>query len=352
MKMKTFVFIFVPILAVVATIYFLELRNSNAFELPTKKGLRIATYNVYWLAEEIHDERKANLQSVIKNLDADVIGLQEVESRRALQSIFSDEWELGIIDDEEELQEVAIAVKKPLRIKSIEMLFTHEKFDYAFPNKRDLLKAVVGTPNGIEVICYVVHLKSRRGGRSDTDDQRALAASLIAAYAQVHSDHDLVVVMGDFNDTPDDRSLNILETGNLLAEGRIEDEEDIYFVNLCEPLWANDYVTFGLHTRARGESFYPKVSGARKENDKWRGKVYRYPDDLSVIEIMFDQILVNQQMNKLLVGKPFIYVGKDALNGSESVLADELSGKTKFKYPGTLASDHLPVAADFRINVN
>lgn len=132
----------------------------------------------------------------------------------------------------------------------------------------------------------------------------------------------------------------------------MENEEDIYFVNLCEPLWVNDYVTFGLHTRARGESFYPKVPGARKENDKWRGKTYRYPDDLSVIEIMFDQILVNQQMNKLFVGKPLIYAGKDALNGSESVLADELNGKVKFKYHGTLASDHLPVAADFRINVN
>ncbi len=352
MKMKKFAYFFIPAIAVVATIYFLEFRNTSAFELPTKKGLRIATYNVYWLAEEIHDERKANLQSVIKNLDADIIGLQEVESLAALQSIFTDEWELGIMDDEEELQEVAIAVKKPLKIKSLEMLFTHEKFDYAFPNKRDLLKAVVGVPNGTEIICYVVHFKSRRGGRENTDDQRAIAASLVAAYVQMHSDHDLVVLMGDFNDTPDDRSLNILETGNLLAEGRMENEEDIYFVNLCEPLWVNDYVTFGLHTRARGESFYPKVPGARKENDKWRGKTYRYPDDLSVIEIMFDQILVNQQMNKLFAGKPLIYAGKDALNGSESVLAEELTGEVKFKYPGTLASDHLPVAADFRINVN
>ncbi len=350
--MKKFVYVFIPVIGAAATIYFLEFRNSNAVELPTKKGLRIATYNVYWLAEEIHKERKANLQSVIKNLDADIIGLQEVESRKALRNIFSDEWELGIIDDEDELQEVAIAVKKPLKIKSIEMLFTHEKFDYAFPNKRDLLKAVVGVPNGVEIICYVVHLKSRRGGRADTDDQRVLAASLIAAYAQVHSDHDLVVLMGDFNDTPDDRSLNILETGHVLAEGKMENEKDMYFVNLCEPLWANDYVTFGLHTRARGESFYPRVSGARKENDKWRGKTYRYPDDLSVIEIMFDQILVNQQMSKLLVGKPLIYAKKDALNGSESVLEAGVNRKVKFKYSGTLASDHLPVAADFRINVN
>ncbi|MEW5884362.1 MAG: endonuclease/exonuclease/phosphatase family protein [Armatimonadota bacterium] len=327
------------LLVSVGTFLFLESQcGTEVGAVPPKEGLRVATWNVMFLDEDVPDERLANLASVIRNLDADIIAFQEVSNVASLRAILPVGYEVAMAA-EVGSQNLALAVREPLEIQAAAgALFEGAPYDEAFPDHRDPLRVYVATPSGVQLAVYVVHLKSRSGGRRDTDYQRIAGASLLAGWIRARGEQN-VILLGDFNDTPDDASLNILETGDLLAVGRMENEEDRFLVNLCEPLFARDMVTMEVHTLFRGSPIQPAVRGARKENDRWRGKNYSYPNDLAIVQTMFDQILVSKPLADVVVGgEARIYAGADALRGLKGSRGE-----------GTLASDHLPVFADFRI---
>lgn len=313
-----------------------------------KSGLRVVTWNIAWFAEDSNPQRLENIRSVLNRLQPDIVALQEIQSRKALEQLLGNDWEIAIADDPSEQQELALVAKKPLKIVSYELIFDGRRFDDAFPGKRDVLRAVVETPAGNRISFYVVHMKSRRGGRMETDARRIFAAALLAAYIRGMNE-DFVVTLGDFNDTPDDESVNILESGDLRAKGGTAPTENPFLHNLTEPLWAQDYVTMELRERFRGSDMVPKTEGARRENDRLRGTKYRFPDDVAVIQIMFDQILVNPNMKRLFSGTVGIFAGVEALEGRPPNVQVETSGYVKYIDKGTLASDHLPVYADFRI---
>lgn len=328
---------------VVSTGTFLFLESQCGGEVnavPEKEGIRVATWNVMFLDEDVPEERLANLTSVIRNLDADIIAFQEVSDVASLRKVLPRDYEVAM-STERGSQNLAVAVRAPLKIQAPPAaLFEGAAYDEAFPDNRDPLRVYVATPSGVQLAVYVVHLKSRSGGRRQTDYQRIAGASLLAGWIRAREEQN-VIVLGDFNDTPDDASLNILETGDLLAVGRMENEEDRFLVNLCEPLFARDMVTIEVYALYRGSSIQPAVRGARQENDRWRGKDYTYPKDLAIVQALFDQILVSKALADVVVGgEARIYAGADALRG--------LKGN---RGEGTLASDHLPVFADFRIAV-
>ena len=52
---------------------------------------------------------------------------------------------------------------------------------------------------------------------------------------------DAFILLGDFNDAPDDRSLNILETGDPNATAGPEEIAGPFLVNLMEPLYAQGH---------------------------------------------------------------------------------------------------------------
>jgi hypothetical protein len=53
------------------------------------------------------------------------------------------------------------------------------------------------------------------------------------------------ILLGDFNDNPDDKSLNILETGDIDAQGGAEENESAFLSNPAERLVALDQVSHG-----------------------------------------------------------------------------------------------------------
>lgn len=353
MQLAKPVVISVPLLVGVATFALLQTRCVHSQVVQEKQGIRFATYNIQWLHDKITKEREDNIRSVIKNLNADVIALQEIQGRKALERIFDKEWSLGIIDIPNESQELAIAVKKPLKlVGEPRLVFPGASLDYAFPGERDVLEAMVETENGFRIAFYVVHMKSRggSGGRMGTDSQRIMACGLLAAYIRAKNMEN-VVVLGDFNDTPDDVSVKILQTGNLLVSGGLDESKDAFLVNLCSPLVKEDYVTLGMQELYRGVAIPPIVRGARLENEKWRGKQYRYPHDLAVTQILFDQILVSKSLAAVQVNRAGVYSGEDAMRGMPGQVRREDSGYVNYQREGSLASDHLPVYADFRISI-
>jgi hypothetical protein len=80
--------------------------------------VRVATYNIQFLSPEVvnQGDRLSRLREVIAVLDAHVIGLQEIADRTALELVFPpSEWHLVIDDDSTDVQDLAVAIRKPLR---------------------------------------------------------------------------------------------------------------------------------------------------------------------------------------------------------------------------------------------
>ncbi len=305
--------------------------------------LRFATYNIYFLDEEISEDRRSNLMAVIEELDADVIGFQEIKNPTALKNILSENYAIAMIDDTSEVQEVALAVRSPLRIKSYGYVFSDTSFDDAFPRSRDLLQVEV-EGYGKDFVFLVHHFKSRYGGRLETDARRVAAAQLIVEYIKENLQNRYVVLLADFNDNPDDRSLNIMEYGDPQAIGGIDEVDDTFLFNTTESLLEKDYCSYGLnyiYKDIETDTFSLEIEGAREENNKWRGREVDYFKDVKIKATLFDQILISLNLKDY-------FVKSGIFNRSIAVIGE--SSKVKFvddgliyTERGSLASDHLPV---------
>jgi hypothetical protein len=149
---------------------------------------------------------------------------------------------------------------------------------------------------------------------------------MLQVFERDFDDRDFILV-GDFNDNPDDRSLNILETGDPNAPGGPEEIDGPFMVNLTEPLMAIGHVS---HGKGPGDSVSEQVNtldpASRRRNNLARGT------NQHTGMILFDQILIPVRMRERYVdGSTKVFNHASALRGSEP----------------TRASDYLPVFADF-----
>lgn len=314
---------------------------------------RIMTYNIQWFHNGDSPERIQNIKTILSEVKPDVVGVQEIEGLAALKQVFPEsDWQIGIKDLPEEFQECGIVVRKTWKLESYELIFSGRELDYPFPGSRDVLRAVVSSESGKSLVVYVHHFKSRSGGRKSTDAQREMAAGMLASYIASKGDKNYVVI-GDFNDAPNDRSTNILESGNILAKGGDESPMNL-LVNLTEPLLKEDYVSIGLHDLfEKNKQTTAIVAGAKADNDRLRGQDYRFPQDVKVTQSLFDQILVSPSLAKP-GQRASIYSGIPALSGKRGrvqVIENKETGSRAVNYTekGSLASDHLPVYADITV---
>lgn len=307
--------------------------------------LRVATYNIEWLSDQERPERIEKLERIIRDLNADVIGFQEIQNRRALEQFLPAAYDIWTDDNDREFQQLAIAVRRPYRIVSAQQIFTSPALDFAFPGHRDVLEATIEAPTGEQFNVYVLHLKSRRGGRANTDPQRMMAMGLLASYLQFHEQQNFIV-MGDFNDAPDDPAPNILKSG-VLAK-RFGDVESALGFNLLDDLYKQDYTSYGLNYLYRGQRISAVVPGAHAENVKWRDQNPDFPGDFDLTQILFDHIVVSRSFFEAGPHKVGIY--------AEPIAMDGRGGRIQFRgnvvdyvERGDQASDHLPVWADLRL---
>lgn len=293
-------------------------------------SFRIASYNIKYLTACLNGTRERSLSSVIDNLNADIIGVQEVKDRKALEYFFDPEDWLILIDDESnDDQNLAFVIRNSVnyRLASGQRLNVGDS-DFIFPNssnfpdKRDVLKVYISLPQiegEIEILNH--HAKSRYDGRVTSESVRIGAALEIVDYIKA-SEPSRIILLGDFNDTPDDASLNTIENGQL---SQLEMENDLgsLMVNLAEPVLQLDYVTYGLNTRSIvDESINATIRGSRINN--YRG----YDDDYEVRKALYDQILISTHFYETLnYPQIAIYTEADAIQGNDN----------------TRASDHVPI---------
>ena len=220
--------------------------------------IRVADYNIKFLSVadlNAKPQRKQRLKAVIEELKPDIVALQEIKDRQALEELFEpNTWSILIDDDSGDDQDLAIVVRRPLKFKDrtdldaddADFLFPGPTFENLFRNRRDVLVGVVEIPGETEPLhVMVVHEKSRLGGRAVTDPVREGAARALVQKLDRDYEDKRFILLGDFNDNPDDKSLNILETGDIDAQGGAEENESAFLSNPAERLVALDHVSHG-----------------------------------------------------------------------------------------------------------
>lgn len=297
--------------------------------------LTVATYNSKFLSACMPKARQKHFHEVIRHLKGvDVVALQEVRDRSAAEYYFKpDSWTVIIDDDSTDDMNLAYAVRKGLTytLDSGNLINADSQRDFAFSSdnqnfidSRRLLKINISTEFGYVTVLNH-HAKSRYNGRAVTDQQRLDAAMDIIDYID-HSPNKRVILLGDFNDTPDDASANTLELGRLSAR-ELENSNDSYLINLTEPLAAEDKVSYGLKSNAITDSYFqkvdPVVAGSRQTN------LENFDSDVANSHGLYDQIFISTELAELYGNKSFtrIFEHTSAILGNQD----------------TRASDHVPV---------
>ena len=195
------------------------------------ESVRFATFNVYWLfddepplqrwAERRQDQTwqqaLAKVADAVAAIDADVIALQEVEDRRAVERLnealaqrnksYPYFW-VGAGTDPFTGQDVAIMSRFPNITEPILAYTTlREDFDGEKGARVAALQKFMRVDleiSGQAVTVYALHLKSKRGNQADSDGERLAQARMVRrlARARLEKGRPKVVVMGDFNDGP------------------------------------------------------------------------------------------------------------------------------------------------------
>lgn len=316
--------------------------------------VRIATYNIRMLSSvtgevggiKLYDvrtqaDRLEKLRDTIGALDADIIGLEEIADLDALQLVFpGDEWTLVFDDDSQDCLNLAMAVRQPLTVIGAkdgfldaepEHFLFEDADEFLFPRNRDVLAVPVALPEGQgSIVVMVTHAKSRLGGRPETNLRRVGAAQALVKKLKTEFAGADCVLLGDFNDNPDDQALNTLETGSLAAVAEMENEKGSLLVNLTEQLAAAGHVSWGL----TGTDVTEDVVNTLDPDSRQRNFDHRF-EDVHTGKILFDQILVSPKLAEAFVpGSAKVFDGPVAVQGGQH----------------DMASDHLPVYADFDLS--
>lgn len=200
----------------------------------------LASYNVQDLFDTTDDHEAEDLRPtenelrnkltrlgrVLHILDADVVGLMEVENLGVLRRLNEEALaDLGYSEailvegnDPERGIDVALLSRFP-----VAQVVSHAGETYSADNgterrlfSRDCLECHVVLPTGETLVVLVNHFKSKRGGEAETEPLRTGQARRVRAIADgLLPRFPLVAVVGDLNDDADSRALLPLLSGPL-----------------------------------------------------------------------------------------------------------------------------------------
>ena len=185
-------------------------KNDNEFAIGGKKNVD----------QEIYDLKIKNCSEVLLDLDVDVLGLCEVENAQVLN-------DLNIAYRERDYSIVHYDSPDKRGIDNA-LMYDSEHFSVlssrAIPNKlkngsstRDILH-VIGEYEKETLHIFINHWPSNYGGKEKAIPKRTSTAQLIIREIDLLRKRDKfseIILLGDFNENPDDENIKLLETVNL-----------------------------------------------------------------------------------------------------------------------------------------
>ncbi len=315
--------------------------------------LKIATYNV----ENLFDLQKSgseyseyipngpslwnqknykiklgNIAHVIKDIDADIIALQEVESLQALLDLRFALKQNGIY-----YQYYSIADKKETTIKvallsKIPFVYSKELSITQTLEYRNILenKFIV---NGKELYIFVNHWKSKSGPES----RRIVSAKALKKRVSEIGFDKNIILLGDFNSDYE-------EYVKFKRKRKHNDTDGITAINhILGTINQKDKASKAKYAK---DSFY----NLWYDKDKESRYTYIYRGKKEVLDnILISQSLLNKQDISYIHGSISNF-DQEYLFKKESINRWEVSRAKVPKHKGKGFSDHLPVTAKFRVN--
>ncbi|MFO1185093.1 MAG: endonuclease/exonuclease/phosphatase family protein [Bauldia sp.] len=187
--------------------------------------------------EMVNEVATRNTAQVIRDVDADVLGVIEAESRPALlrfakevlpEAGGSPYAHIMLIDGNDDRGiDVGILTRPAFGIDFMRSHVDDSDADGRIFS-RDCAEYHLTTAKGSRLVVLVNHFKSKGfGGAAASAAKRRRQAERVAAiYAGLHAAHPLIAVIGDLNDTPDSQPLKPLLAAGLVDIGGVAGFDD------------------------------------------------------------------------------------------------------------------------------
>lgn len=175
---------------------------------------------IYRWTEDLFREKTGRIARVLAEIRADIVGLAEIENRRALDSLAAHPTLAGlrydcVHFDSPDPRGIDVAILYRRGVFKVESMQTVRYSRLPQYRTRELLH-VSGQWRGHPTHILLCHLPSVTSAKA----VRIAAAESVRQYAdsllQADPDH-LLLVMGDFNANPNDRTMKLLTRNDLLA---------------------------------------------------------------------------------------------------------------------------------------
>lgn len=166
------------------------------------------------VVEQVNESATRNTARVIVDIDADVLGVVEAESRPALvrfsnyvlPAVAGKTYDhIMLVDGNDERGiDVGLMTRNKFDILSI-VSHVDDADEDGTIFSRDCAQYEISTANGNRLIVLINHFKSKGfGSFANSNAKRKRQASRVATiYRQIRQKHDYIAIIGDFNDTPD-----------------------------------------------------------------------------------------------------------------------------------------------------
>jgi endonuclease/exonuclease/phosphatase family metal-dependent hydrolase len=164
---------------------------------------------------EAFDARAAQLADAIRALDPDVISLQEIETQVCLDALLArigDVMPYGVLGEISTTASVDVAV---LSRAPLDMVIGHRASEPLLladgtTFSRELLEVHTRSPNGVEMILFATHFKSKSGDEPLRRLAEAQVAARVVNDVAANNPAAIVLLAGDLNDTPGSPPLDAL----------------------------------------------------------------------------------------------------------------------------------------------
>jgi len=273
-----------------------------------------------------------NIASVIKDLDADIVALQEVESEKVLILLKKRLFRMGA---EYPFSAIAKGRLTPVKCAVLSRFPITAKNEIrpGNNNERNILKVQIDI-EGNPLILYVNHWKSKAGPESK---RIKYAKALAADIAKLACDVD-VILTGDFNS-----DYNEYETFKHIS--RLNDTRGITGINhIVKTVKDSEIVGESFLTKQKDCGYVYNLWLEVPENRRWSVNFFgrkNSPDSMIVSKSLYDSSGISY------VDNSFDKFDPDYLFDNNKVFRWQRAKKGKGRHLGKGYSDHLPVFAKF-----
>lgn len=306
----------------------------NLFDL-TMEGTEYPAYipnTGYGWTEDIVNIKYTNITRVIKDLGADVVALQEVESKEALISLRNRLKDLGA---DYPYLEIADSMATPVKCAVLSKFPIVEKKEIQIDNEmaRNILKVTLDIA-GNHAILFINHWKSKNGPESMRIDY---AKTLIKEIDKLKEDADFILI-GDFNSNYDEYetfrdSYRLNNTGGITGINHIlKTIKDSEMVNekILTMQAENEYL-YNLWLEVSETGRWSYIFSSKKES----------PDNIIVSRGLYDNKGISYSDNSFDKFQP------DYLFKENTIYRWQMTERGRGKHVGKGYSDHLPIFAYF-----